>query len=1212
MRIEELIIEGFKSYATRTHITGWDPEFNAITGLNGSGKSNILDAICFVLGITNLTHVRASNLQDLLYKRGQAGITKASVTIVFNNEDREGSPIGYEQYKQITVTRQVLMGGKTKYIVNGHTAQQQVVANLFQSVQLNVNNPHFLIMQGKITKVLNMKPPEILAMIEEAAGTRMFEERKDKAFKTMSKKETKVVEITSILNEEIGPKLQKLREEKRAFLEFQKVEIEIDRLRRLVVAHDYMKNEEKVNRNAQDLDSKQQRLQDLEKSINILKREIKNIDVDIQRHSKRKHKEMSNGGKFQELEEAVKEYSKQLVKTKTVCDLKAKSVAEETKSKDALLSNLEELEQALKEKKEDHEKKFAEYEELKKQNDSKTTEVKRSEELLQTLSTGVAAEEGHENGYMEQLQEAKNVASQSSTEEEQTKLRISHMKKELKELQPKTAKAIKENKTAMKELESAKQQIEKLENQIEQLNWDPDTESTLLKEKSEIQSNVDSLEEDVESMSSKLSGLEFQFADPTPNFDRSQVKGLVAELINVDDEQKIASTALEICAGGRLYNVVVDTEVVGKQLLQKGKLRRRVTIIPLNKIAAFKASAQKIATAQKLAPGKVDLALNLIGYDEEVTAAMQFVFGNTLICKDAKSAEKVTFDKNVRMKSVTYDGDVYDPSGTLQGGSKPSTGGILIKMNALKDAKMQLADLHKQLKAVNEKLQSLQKDGAKYKTLKQQLDLKVHAATLLEDQLNKSTHAQVLKRAQDLEKDIGDLDTTIVQCREKRKDALKRVKDLEIEMEEFKENKDSKLEDMRKKLAKAKKALSKSTQIVKNMQREVQTIQLEIEQTESEIENCKQQITVADQSIEEYVSKEKSLKNDLIDIKNALDHAQEKLDNEMQTMKNYDSEIRELETLSKDKSSEMADFQLELQKLSHELDRFDKERESAAKVVADLEKSHEWIVDQKQFFGKANTPYDFDSQDVKESHKKLKKLELEHDKLRKKINMKVMNTMDSVEKKEASLKHMLHTVRKDKRKIEETIKELDNYKKEALERTWKKVNVDFGDIFGELLQNSSAKLEPPENQTLMEGLEVKVCLGGVWKQSLTELSGGQRSLIALSLILALLQFKPAPMYILDEIDAALDLSHTQNIGQLFRSRFKGAQFIVVSLKEGMFNNANVLFRARFRDGISMVERHVQKQTRTPGKVSQRPSLGTPVSKPVPRKVSKRPRIVEKS
>jgi hypothetical protein len=88
---------------------------------------------------------------------------------------------------------------------------------------------------------------------------------------------------------------------------------------------------------------------------------------------------------------------------------------------------------------------------------------------------------------------------------------------------------------------------------------------------------------------------------------------------------------------------------------------------------------------------------------------------------------------------------------------------------------------------------------------------------------------------------------------------------------------------------------------------------------------------------------------------------------------------------------------------------------------------------------------------------------------------------------------------------------------------------------------------------------------------LTELSGGQRSLIALSLIMSLLQFKPAPMYILDEVDAALDLSHTQNIGRLIKTRFKGSQFIVVSLKDGMFQNANRIFRTRFSEGTSVVQ-----------------------------------------
>mmetsp|Transcript_24228 Transcript_24228/g.73907 ORF Transcript_24228/g.73907 Transcript_24228/m.73907 type:complete len:226 (+) Transcript_24228:355-1032(+) len=218
MHILEVIIDGFKSYATRTVVSGFDPAFNAITGLNGSGKSNILDAICFVLGISNLSQVRAANLQDLVYKQGQAGVTKASVTIVFDNSEIKSSPVGYEGEKRLCVTREVVVGGRNRYLINGKGAQASSVANLFQSVQLNVNNPHFLIMQGRITKVLNMKPPEILSMVEEAAGTRMFESKKQAALKTLDKKQAKVDEIDRVLAADITPTLERLREEKKSLL----------------------------------------------------------------------------------------------------------------------------------------------------------------------------------------------------------------------------------------------------------------------------------------------------------------------------------------------------------------------------------------------------------------------------------------------------------------------------------------------------------------------------------------------------------------------------------------------------------------------------------------------------------------------------------------------------------------------------------------------------------------------------------------------------------------------------------------------------------------------------------------------------------------------------------------------------------------------------------------------------------------------------------
>lgn len=125
------------------------------------------------------------------------------------------------------------------------------------------------------------------------------------------------------------------------------------------------------------------------------------------------------------------------------------------------------------------------------------------------------------------------------------------------------------------------------------------------------------------------------------------------------------------------------------------------------------------------------------------------------------------------------------------------------------------------------------------------------------------------------------------------------------------------------------------------------------------------------------------------------------------------------------------------------------------------------------------------------------------------------------------------------------LKDLDEKKKQSLRLAHEQVSRDFGSIFSILLPGANAKLVAPQGKTILQGMEIKVSLGDVWKESLTELSGGQRSLAALSLILAMLLFKPAPLYILDEVDAALDLSHTQNIGKMLKSHFNKSQVIAI-------------------------------------------------------------------
>jgi structural maintenance of chromosome 2 len=947
-------------------------------------------------------------------------------------------------------------------------------------------------MQGRITKVLNMKPVEILSMIEEAAGTRMFEDRRDKALKTMAKKEMKLQEITELLRDEIEPKLEKLRTEKRAFLDFQQTQNDMERLTRVVVAHDYIKCQEKLEQSAADLDGKKQRQKDLETSANRLKSEIAHLEEDVQRVRSQRDKELKKGGKAQALEDQVKKHSNELVRLATVMDLKKSSLTEEEEKKTTIEKTVSELETALQEKTQVYEATKLNYDAAKDEVAKQTQEAESKEELLQTLQTGVASKDGQESGYQGQLQDARARSTAAITEQEQAKMKITHLEKRIKEEEPRAKKAKEQNAGLLKDLEDLKAQQERLEKELGKLGFKPGQEEDMYQQQSALQQQVRNLRQESDALKRKLANIDFNYADPVPNFDRSKVKGLVAQLFTLDKEHTQAGTALEICAGGRLYNVVVDTEVTGTQLLKGGKLRKRVTIIPLNKIAAFKASAQTIATAQKIAPGKVDLALSLVGYDDEISSAMEYVFGNTLICADAETAKKVTFDPNVRMRSITLEGDAYDPSGTLSGGSAPTSSGMLVKLQKLNDITRQLNEAETSLKQLQATIAKEKSKLDHARKIKQELDLKTHEIKLAEEQIGSNSSSSIIQEVQNMKETIAQLKQDTSDAKKRHAEAAADEKRIEKDMKDFDNNKDAKLVELQKSVDKLRAAVSKSAAAIKAMQKELQGAQLDSEQVAADLSAAREQLQEVEVSIKAQQQDIQDLVSQQAQLKETHDTVQAELDDERAKLHGFDDELRALDTAIRSKNARTAEESLEMQTLGHQVEKFHKEQQSAVQRVAQMEETHEWIADEKDNFGRAGTPYDFKGQNISEARSTLHNLTERFQGMKKKINPKVMNMIDSVEKKEVSLKHMMKTVIRDKRKIEETIVSLDDYKKKALHQTWEKVNGDFGQIFNELLPGSFAKLDPPEGKTISDGLEVKVSLGKVWKQSLTELSGGQR------------------------------------------------------------------------------------------------------------------------
>ncbi|SCV04378.1 LAME_0H17964g1_1 [Lachancea meyersii CBS 8951] len=1167
MKVEELIIDGFKSYATRTVISDWDPQFNAITGLNGSGKSNILDSICFVLGISSMATVRASNLQDLIYKRGQAGVTKASVTIVFDNSDKKNSPIGFETYPQISVTRQIVLGGTSKYLINGHRAQQQTVLHLFQSVQLNINNPNFLIMQGKITKVLNMKPTEILSLIEEAAGTKMFEDRREKAERTMAKKETKLQEIRTLLIEEIEPKLEKLRSEKRTFLEFQDIQSDLENTSKIVHAFTY----QSLLQNHKDIKelhtSGQTRIDQLQASIKKLQTEMSSIEEDLNVIRAQKRDEMKKDGTLSQLESLESQLNNDLSRLKTSLNIANDNLAEESIKSETLRNDIAKYQGLLNSRCTSFRNIEADYSALNKTVANLKTQLQSKEELLSTLTTGISSTGATNSGYQTQLNDVELRLNDARIKVQRYDMKIDILNKELTENEPKLIKAKKSGEEAKKELELSQSRCSELKSKLQQLGFDSNHFKVLKEEEISLKNELYKISNEMDVLKRKVANIEFAYNMPSPSFNPASVKGVAAQLFSLDEEKFESAIALQVCAGGRLFNVVVDNERTASQLLENGRLRKRVTIIPLNKISVRTLHQKALNVAKELAPGKVDLALNLIGYEEEVSRAMEFIFGTSLICKDAESAQKVTFHPQVRARSITLQGDVYDPEGTLSGGSRNTNSSILIDIQKYNAYSKKALTLEKELMDLGKKIKQYTDISNTTKSIQHDLNLASHKLQLAERNFENNPSVQLISRNKEINAEILD-------CQRMRNDGLTEIKQVEKEfsniqkdMEEFSKDKGSKLDQLKREIQNLRGEIDEHQAAFEKSEDLNQSLQLEIDQLRSDISTAESGVLESTEISKELNDKQSSLKAQIEGLSTELEQTRGKVFDEKKRLYEIDEEMRVLSELHRTKDEQSKNESVELKKLVNEVGKLESNTKSVEESIKKLLEEEEWLNDEGLISSIVSQNQGVNIQIYRQRSLQLSE---KFDVMKRKVNPNIMSMIENVEKKESALKTMITTIEKDKTKIQETITKLNEYKRETLIKTWEKVTVDFGHVFGELLPNSFAKLVPMEGKDVTEGLEVKIRLGNIWKDSLVELSGGQRSLIALSLILALLQFKPAPMYILDEVDAALDLSHTQNIGHLIRTKFKGSQFIVVSLKEGMFNNANRVFRTRFQDGTSVV------------------------------------------
>lgn len=214
---------------------------------------------------------------------------------------------------------------------------------------------------------------------------------------------------------------------------------------------------------------------------------------------------------------------------------------------------------------------------------------------------------------------------------------------------------------------------------------------------------------------------ELNYQDPEPGFDRTAVKGMLCNLFEVIDPKH--NIALSACAGGMLRNMVVDNEITSKKILQNGRLQTRTTIIPISKIVGGSISPQIVEFAQRLVGRENCIpAMDCIRYDPSLEKVMRYAFGRVLICKDTDTANKVTFHPKIHTKTITLDGDVFDPEGILSGGAREEGADRLGPVAEIKQLKARLQPKYNELKELNEQIAQLTQIGRTYNKCKEDVD----------------------------------------------------------------------------------------------------------------------------------------------------------------------------------------------------------------------------------------------------------------------------------------------------------------------------------------------------------------------------------------------------------------------------------------------------------------------------------------------------------
>ncbi|MDO4593932.1 MAG: chromosome segregation protein SMC [Tissierellia bacterium] len=1157
-------LKGFKSFANSTDIK-FNNQITAIVGPNGSGKSNISDAIRWVLGEQSAKSLRGNSMEDIIFSGTdeKKPLNYAEVSLFFSNLDRKLDI----DYDEVSITRRIYRDNQSNFKINNHEVRLKDIKELFLDTGIGKDG-YSIISQGRIDSVINSSAKERRILFEEASGISKYKYRKIESEKNLSK----VNDDLKIIDTDFEYKKKELELLKKQYdnqNKYEKLKDEINKLAKSYYVFKYedintnirnYKNElnlntKKIDRLNNSLNKLNNGLEPIAKNINSIKNKIENLDNTISKSKEEYDKKIKNIEICKQKSEFLNKDIDRINEDNKKFESNSLNLSDKINEADKNIKKSTELVNNINQEIKDLEKLI---------NDNNILESKKEEELSILIEK---LEKINDKIY--NLEVDLKTQSNLSKRNEEVKSKLENEISNLKIKIEKNEEVIKKNteykddlslklKEIIEKLDELKDKKIKIENKLFEIN----------KKTNQIELKISQLIASFKT-SQKLygnnEGYYYQiqeFLNKTKNtqYEKYYISTL-SNLINVNDKYE---SVIETLLSSSLQNIVTRNQEETKVLIDyinKYSIGR-ITFLPIDKIKGIRRQRPNF-------PEVIDMAYDIIDYDEKLDNIIYHFLGNCVIVKDIKDAINLS-NKITGYRIITLNLDIINTWGSMVAGKlskNRANTNLLNRKKRLRDQKLEIVKYNKLLAKFKDSIQQLKRNE---KEIDQKIKITDQEVSLLEEQI----------------RNLLEKNEKISLTNENNKNNLNRFKlDMQSLVDEKSDQKEYKI------LVEQRDELKAKYDILVN---ELNSTKNKISEYKKQNDKLRNKLEIAKRDIFIYNNNKSELSNSLdnllqdhkmsIKIKNQLKEelieSSKKIEKEESLTVDFLEKIKENKKNKSNLINEKVKLEKQIEEDKNEIDEKNKEIKQIdilnSKMRLNLDnakdKLNDLINDVNNFL--IDIKIENDSLEGVEKRKVDKK---SINKLIKKINNVGFFENDSKDKYLQNKEQFdfLSKQRKDliesKKEIESLISQLENDMKVEFKKNFEIINSNFKKIFKSLFLGGEAKLSLDNKNILESGVEISAKPPGKSLKNINLLSGGEKSLTAVSLLFAIFEANPSPFCLLDEIDAALDQTNIKRYIEYLKTLSKNTQFIMITHRQTTMQLAESIYGVTMQNkGISKV------------------------------------------